>query len=143
MDSQLLSSPTLSAVRVLANAGVSDRVLGSVVRELLGSPGVVAPVPGFAASAVAPVPVPPAATAPAPPALPEMVPVKLRFPNGKATNIAVPSSIFAAARKKMGSDVAARKWLRELALAAPASVGNRSKWVQQRVLEVVGPATLF
>jgi hypothetical protein len=160
MNSLPVSPVTLEAVRILADAGVSDQVLGSVVREILnrhggspavptteslgaapgfGSPAAVAdsqqaeapaePSPGQASlPAVAPAPTKPGSSP---------VPIKVRFPDGHATNLTIPADLLAAAEAKMGGDKEARKWVRELALQTPDHVSNRSRWVQEQVAKAL------
>lgn len=154
MEPLPVSFATLEAMRILASAGVSDKVLGSVVREILNvqRDNETAAAPGHNADNLIERPteqMPSAMTAgvqdivmqgsvaPAMPSTRELIPIKLRLPNGQPTNITVPASLLAAAVTKMGSDREARTWIRSIACKMPEDKSNRSRWVQEQMTQAL------
>lgn len=80
----------------------------------------------------------PVAGAPSSPPRNDLVPLKVRFPDGSATNIVVPREMLDKLAAVEGSVELARQRLRLLAQSAPADTSNRSRWVQARARELAG-----
>jgi hypothetical protein len=131
---------TLAAVEVLVRAGVSDESVGRAVREWLMHPrspsSPVTPASTQSGEGAHPV------ASLVPPSLPEPVPeaparkfefVKVRFSEGAATNIAIPTALFLLLVERWGGEKEARGVARALAKEAPLDVDNRSAWVTQRL----------
>ena len=105
----------LAAVRALARTGIDDQTLGRTVRELLTGTTAVAS-PAFQRR--------------------ELVPLKIRLPDGQATNITVPRALLDAAAQALGGERQARQKARDLAVCAPGT-NNRSGWVQDQLARLV------
>ncbi len=106
----------------MANAGVSDEVLGRTVRELLGQ------AEQWATPVVA-------AEAPVerlPPRRRALATVKFKLGSGE-TSVSVSKSLLHTLAQRTGSIKEARNEIRDLARRAPVSAVNRSGWVQDRL----------
>lgn len=141
----------------MAQIGLSDELLGRAVRELLSAETKRASTPLRAAHQQEPrastdVSTPrysaPSPTPPSPPlsgksseaSEDDLVPLKVRFPSGGATNVVVPRLQLTQLAKTLGADEeAARRWVREKVQAAPPGISNRSRWVQQQIAEFTAP----
>jgi hypothetical protein len=149
-----MSSPSvpeaLAAVGILARIGVSDEALGRAVREWLAKAQDAEPTSSHptlgsgALSASRPVQAPRTpidegtAAASASSSLTVassrgietgVVPLKVRFGGGSATNITIPTTLLVQLATKLGSEAAARAAARDCAKKAPLDAKNRSAWV--------------
>lgn len=146
MDTSVPSLPeTLAAVDTLYRSGISDEVVGRVMREwlsknpaqpdtrrVLAPPTELAPAPDSVNLSVRPTASATftgSATKKVGTVEKDIVPIKVRYPDGSATNISVSRSLFVQLSASCGSDKAAREKARALALTAPADAKNRSGWV--------------
>lgn len=141
-----ISGETLAAIQTLVRAGVSDVAIGRAMRDLLlaADGDRLSPVSGASLTEHRP---PSGSSATAEPALhPEaasgtssaaegpslagMVPLKVRFATGKASNVSIPAKLLHLVGVKLGSDEAARQRIRDLAKEIAEDASNRSGLIQ-------------
>jgi hypothetical protein len=154
-----ISADTIAAMRTLVQAGVSDEAIGRAMRDLLmagesdtltatpatrleeevppsgpatGTPVSVSEAPATYAQPTAPLP-PPA------PVIAGTVALKVRFQDGKSSNVTIPAQLLHDVGLRIGGEEAARQKVRDLARAVPDTVANRSGWIQSELSALVPP----
>jgi hypothetical protein len=123
-------------MRTLVQAGVSDETLGRALRDLLMAPSSMettemATLTGPAEQT------PESGALLAEPAAPGLVPLKVRFANGKASNVSIPAQLLQQVARKLGGETEARQRVRDLARDIPADVPNRSGRIQAALTELL------
>jgi hypothetical protein len=148
-----ISIDALAAMRTLVQAGVSDEAIGRALRDLLlaSSEDVLVTMssspraeqqppdgPAIGTPTLHPeTPAAPSVAAPAAPVLAGAVPLKVRFADGKTSNVTIPAQLLYRVAKKLGGDDAARRRVRDLALDVPENTSNRSGWIQSALNALV------
>lgn len=141
-----ISGETLAAIQTLVRAGVSDVAIGRAVRDLLlaadgdrfspmsGSNWAEHRPPGGSSATAEPTlhpeGPPSSSSAAETPSLAGMVPLKVRFATGKASNVSIPAKLLHLVGVKLGSDEAARQRIRDLAKEIAEDASNRSGLIQ-------------
>lgn len=141
-----ISGETLAAIQTLVRAGVSDVAIGRAMRDLLlaadgdrlsplsGTSWTEQRPPGNISATAEPTlhteASPGHAGAASSPSLAGMVPLKVRFATGKASNVSIPAKLLHLVGVKLGSDETARQRIRDMAKEIPEDASNRSGIIQ-------------
>jgi len=159
---QAINTDTLEAIRTLVKVGISDEAIGRTMRDLL----TLTPTPLSAEKRVESTRTPSDSkqdlssdsTPPESgiqkqthrlmtksklafdPSEKGCFSFKVRFEDGSVSNVTIAKQVIHAGGQVLGDEEAARKKVRTLAKQAPLTAPNKSKWIQEKLMDEIGMA---